>query len=57
MERKILNPSEGMVLTNGKGTYGKTIYLADTDSVENYREITEKEYQSTIAESEEMPND
>ena len=44
MERKILKASEGMVLTNDNGTYGKTLYLADTDSGENYREITEEEY-------------
>ena len=40
--------SEGMTLTNGK-TYGKTVYLAQNDSADNWREITD-------AEAEEMQN-
>ena len=34
--------SEGMTLTNGK-TYGKTVYLAQNDSADNWREITDAE--------------
>ena len=34
--------SEGMTLTNGE-TYGKTVYLAQNDSAENWREITDAE--------------
>lgn len=34
--------SEGMTLTNGE-TYGKTVYLAQNDSVDNWHEITDAE--------------
>ena len=34
--------SEGMTLTNGE-TYGKTVYLAQNDTAENWREITDAE--------------
>ena len=41
--KTILIADEGMVLTDGE-VYGKTIYLADGASVEDYREITQAEY-------------
>ncbi len=38
-----LTAAEGMILTNGE-TYGKEVFLADTDSADNWHEITEEEY-------------
>ena len=38
---------EGMILTNDE-IYGKVIFLADTDKVENYYEITEEEYNKLV---------
>lgn len=35
--------TEGMILTNGEG-YGKEVFLSNTDSVDNWHEITEEEY-------------
>ena len=46
-----LTASEGMVLTNGS-TYGKTIYLASTESPYDYREITDAEYEQILEEQE-----
>lgn len=39
-----LTASEGMVLTNGEA-YGKEIYLGCNDSPDNWREITDAEYE------------
>lgn len=50
-ERKILYADEGMVLTDGE-TYGTTIYLADDESGESYREIPKAEYDAIMAEQE-----
>ena len=44
-----LTASEGMVLTDGTN-YGKIVYLADGNSPEAFREITEEEYQKHLAE-------
>ena len=44
-----LTASKGMVLTNGEA-YGKEIYLGCNDSPENWREITEEEYNRIISE-------
>lgn len=48
-----LTASKGMTLTDGE-TYGKEIYLANTDSVENWHEITDEEYAKILAEQEIM---
>ena len=49
-----LTPSEGMVLTNGE-TYGLVeVYLGCNDSPDNWREITVEEYNTIIAEQEEI---
>ena len=42
-----ITASKGKILTNGE-VYGKIIFLADTDKVENYHEITEAEYNETM---------
>ncbi len=47
MELKVLTASEGMVLTNGEA-YGKAITLGKNDSAENWREISEVEYERLI---------
>lgn len=44
-----ITASTGMVLTNGE-TYSKEIYLGVNDKPENWREITEEEYQHIIDE-------
>ena len=41
--RTVLIADEGMMLTNGE-TFAKSVELGDWDKVENYREITEAEY-------------
>lgn len=40
----ILTADEGMYLTNGE-TYGKTIVLPESANTEEWREITEEEYE------------
>ena len=50
MERTILTANEGMVLTDGH-VYGKTIFLAEGASADDWHEITEEEYRA-IMESE-----
>lgn len=41
--RTVLIADEGMMLTNGE-TFAKSVELGDWDKAENYREITEAEY-------------
>ena len=48
IELRKLTASEGMVLTNGEA-FGKEIYLGVNDSAENWREITEEEYEKIKA--------
>lgn len=48
MDRIVLNANEGMILTNGE-IYAKRIELGDWDKAENYREITEEEYNAIMA--------
>lgn len=50
-QRIVLSADEGKVLTNGE-TYGTVIFLADTDSPDNYHEITQAEYDEILAEQE-----
>ena len=45
MERTILTANEGMVLTDGH-VYGKTIFLAEGASADDWHEITEEEYRA-----------
>lgn len=40
--------TEGMILTNGE-TYGKEVFLSNTDSADNWHEITEEEYEAIEA--------
>lgn len=42
--RTVIYADEGMVLTDGN-TYGTTIFLAEGESGEEYREITREEYE------------
>ncbi len=50
--RTVLIADEGMMLTNGE-TYAKSVELGDWDSAENWREITEAEYEEIQARLEE----
>ena len=50
-----IKPSEGMILTNGE-TYSKDIYLGTKDSIDNWHEITEEEYQEIQKSIEEETN-
>ena len=51
----ILTADEGMYLTNGE-TYGKTVVLPESANVNDWYEITEKEY-AEIEKSEVADND
>lgn len=51
IELRKLTASGGMVLTDGE-SYGKEIYLGKNDSPENWREITEAEYEKITEEEE-----
>lgn len=53
-EMRELKASEGMVLTNGEtfSSVGGSIYLGVNDSVDNWHEITEGEYNRIKAEEE-----
>jgi hypothetical protein len=46
-----LTATEGHVLTNGD-VYGKEIYLGVNDNENNWREITDAEYEKILAEQE-----
>lgn len=49
MSRIKLVATEGMVYTNGTD-YARVSFLADTDSPDNWWEITEAEYEARMAE-------
>ena len=46
-----LTASIGMVLTNGEA-YGEEVYLGCNDTPDNWREITQEEYQKILREQE-----
>ncbi len=46
----MLEAAEGMMLTDGE-SYGKTVYLGANDSAENWREVTEAEYEALTQEA------
>lgn len=45
----MLTADEGMILTNGE-VYGKVIALGNGDAPENYREISQADYEAFLAE-------
>ena len=47
MERIKMVATDGMVLTNGE-IYGKEVFVGTGDSVDNWHEITEAEYESRM---------
>ena len=47
--RTVLYADEGMILTNGEA-YGKTVFLADGVSENDFYEITEDEYEKIVEE-------
>ena len=53
IELRKLTADNGKVLTNGEA-YGKEIFLGKGDKPENWHEITEEEYNSILAEQEEV---
>ena len=51
IELRKITASDGMVLTNGEA-FGKEIYLGKNDSPDNWREISDEEYEKILAEKE-----
>lgn len=51
MSVKVIEASEGMILTDGK-TYGRKIYLDDSANTEGFKEITESEYNEILKKEE-----
>ena len=51
VEIKKITASEGMVLTNGTAfsSVGGSVYLGKNDSVENWQEVSEEEYEAAMA--------
>ena len=47
IELRKLTAAEGMMLYNGE-SFGKEVYLGRQDSPENWREITEAEYEALL---------
>lgn len=54
--RTVLHADEGMVLTDGE-TCGRTIMLGEGRSAEEFREITEAEYNEIIEKEEQENNE
>lgn len=54
IELKELKAAEGMVLTNGKtySSVGGSVFLGVNDSIDNWNEITEDEYNELKSEIE-----
>ena len=50
-----ITAAEGKVLTNGEA-YSKEIYLGINDSIDNWHEITDAEYEEIIKKQEEELN-
>lgn len=51
--RVVISADEGKMLTNGE-IYGKSIYLAEDVSVDDFYEISEDEYNEIMKEREEI---
>ena len=55
--RTILTADEGYVYTNGE-VYGSTIYLAEGESADSFRQISREEYEAELLmENESAQND
>lgn len=54
IELKKITASDGMVLTNGEtfSSVGGCVYLGANDSAENWREITEEQYNKIVEQME-----
>ena len=50
ISRSMLTASKGMILTDGK-SFGRVVYLADGCDGSNWYEISEKEYNAMMEES------
>ena len=46
--KKVIEATNGHILTNGE-VYGRTIYLAEGESGEDFHEITDEEYEAKMA--------
>ena len=53
MDRKVIEASEGMYLTNGT-VYGKKIYLAEGMSEAEFHEVTEEAYKNVLGKEAEL---
>ena len=51
--RTVICADEAMILTDGE-IYGKAIFLAENESIEDYPEIPEQEYEKIMAEKEKV---
>ena len=49
-----ITADEGKWLTNGQGVYSKEVYLGKNDSVVNWYEITDYEYETIVKEQEKI---
>lgn len=51
--RKIIKSTDGHILTNGE-VFGRTIYLAEGETGEDFYEITEEEYDALTSSLEDI---